>query len=558
MSRSHAILLSLLLPTTWVAQAHAQDGKLAQDVEFVRALAKDLRFVSLAQEEVENLKTTYKQSADFKLVSQLGVEISLIGAKVRQNREERRGLYEDAIKQCEDILTAFGTEPVADAARQTMVEAVYEYGLFLIEDIEIAKVEAPDKVKEIEDRAADVFRKGVNVCTEVMASLRPKKDANQKAYIDYHITWLVKGKLLREHARAVAADRPALCNQAEEVLTELVFEVGEETALGLRGMFELAMVGEVRGQLEQAAGSYRDVIESAMKSLLSDELNLQGDIRDIMIVMMEEAYAHLTSTLFDLGKADEVLTAVTAYRDHLKALTVPLTTVGGVARDGKPIAPVDGNEDERFGHLVYINEARALFETGKAENISRALELAKYFNDKHPSDFVGLRAKEVIRQILESQSQLVSVGLLMEIAKGDYQLKNYELAIQGYKKALGSMSAEERPVAGVEAWLQIGRSLFALGRELEATLAFAEGLGAAKGKNESTEQIADLIQRSMRNVRIQTAQDPAFEPLNRRVTELAANFGSAASEAKIFFDQGNAAMADRTPEGYLRAAEDLR
>ena len=53
-----------------------QSSKVERDVAFVRALAKDLGFISLAQEETNRLQRVYEASNDFQHVAQLGIEIS--------------------------------------------------------------------------------------------------------------------------------------------------------------------------------------------------------------------------------------------------------------------------------------------------------------------------------------------------------------------------------------------------------------------------------------------------------------------------------------------------
>src|SRR5690606_29576465 len=106
----------------------AQQASLQRDVEFVRKLATDLGFISLAQAEVDRLQKDNKDAADFKRIVQLGIEISLIGARSRPDREERRTLFKDALDRSKDFIDRFSEEPVADQARLTMVEACYEYG----------------------------------------------------------------------------------------------------------------------------------------------------------------------------------------------------------------------------------------------------------------------------------------------------------------------------------------------------------------------------------------------------------------------------------------------
>ena len=86
------------------APATAQTTRLERDVEFVRKLAKDLRFIRLAQLEVKNLAQKHRQSERFKQVFQLGIEVSLIGARSHPDRDERRTLFKDALERSKEFI----------------------------------------------------------------------------------------------------------------------------------------------------------------------------------------------------------------------------------------------------------------------------------------------------------------------------------------------------------------------------------------------------------------------------------------------------------------------
>lgn len=545
---SSFLLAALLIPASAQAQA-AQ--RLQDELDFVRSVATKLRFIHLAQEEVEALKKERTKSDEFKLISQLGIEISLIGAKVRPNREERRTLYKDAVDRSAEMIERYDGEPVALAARRTLVDACYEFGQFLIEELEIARAENPDKLPELEEEAAAIFRKGVEAAEKVMRELEDKRKSDRRADLDYALTWLTKGKLLREHARAVKNDRVYLGELSKTTLEDMVFEYDEGTAIGMRAMFERVQAIEVLGENEEALLSYEDVVRNAMKALTSEELNLSGDVREIMVIMMEEAYDHLVNLLFELGRGSEVLEKVAEYRKNLESLGVPLTVLGGTDKKGNPIEPVLGSEDERFGHSVYLSEARAMFESGKPELSAKALEIAKFFNERHPADIIGLKAKKLISNILETGPAQVSVDLLLEVAKGEYQNQNYEAAIKRFRRALGAMDAQVLRDKGIQAWLPIANSYARTDRFLEAVMALKTGLEASPPKSPETEDAADVIVRAMRNVRLNSQQDPFFDRLNDEVTALAAKYGSAASEAKLRWQEGQTALQEKD---YAKAA----
>lgn len=542
-----AIALAVLaLSAPALAQSHSR--KLERDIAFVRALAEKLRFISLAQSEVERLLAEHEKSDDFKAIAQLGIEISLIGAKLHPSREKKRTLFKDALDRSAEFIKRYEGDPVARAARITLASAAVEYGRYLADEIEIARTEAPDKVKALEDEAAMVFRAGEDACDKVMAELEGVKDSDPKARLQYHLTWLRKGILLREHGRAIRKDREFLVDSARETLEELILDVGEETALGLKALLELAQCDDVMGDLDEAVRSYSDVIGAAYTALTSGEIDLSGELRELMVVLMEEAYDRKAAALFELGRTQEVLDLVQEYRKKLEELGVQVTKF-----EGDKV--IDGSEDPRFGHSLYITEARAMAESGKPELVAKALEQAKYYNRKHPNDVVGLKAKAVIKEILQAQAKMVSGGLLLEVAKGDYQAKNYEVAIGGIKKALAAMSRDEIQKHGLEAHYLMAHSFALLDRPLEAVMALQRGLRelGATSDAEIRARATDLLQRAMRRLRSNAKNDPFFDSLNDQVLDLAARFGTPESGAERYWRQGNELRSEKKYEEAIEA-----
>ena len=120
-------------------------------------------------------------------------------------------------------------------------------------------------------QAAEVFRAGVDAASAPCTTSKPRRAPTNEPQINYNVTWMRKGILLREHARAVKKDRAYLAERSQSTLEELIFDVGEETALGQRALFEYAQNNEVLGDLDEAVTSYNDVIDSA-NSALTDEI----------------------------------------------------------------------------------------------------------------------------------------------------------------------------------------------------------------------------------------------------------------------------------------------
>jgi tetratricopeptide (TPR) repeat protein len=531
-----AALVGSLL-AIFAASSPAQASKLDRDVAFTRKLATELRFIGLAREEVERLKATHRDSDEFKEVFELGIEISLIGARTHPNREEQRTLFKEALDESRKFIDRYADEPVADRARMTLIEACYEYGNFLTEEIELAREEAPDQVAQLEENAVQVFRDGVEACDRVMEKLESRKDeSGSEAERNYYRTWLFKAELQREMARANKRDREPLAAIARETFEELILTVGEESLLGLRAWFEMSKINEILGDYSGAFSDYRDTIDSIQLALDEAEtLGLRRDAQEILFQLMQEAYGRGAEALFNQGKLQETLQFTERFRGDLQKY-------GEEGADPFEIA------HPQFGHPVFLVQAKALAESGESDAVGHALDLARRINDEHPNDFIGIRAKALLREILEVRSGLVSGALLFEVAKGDYQNREYGRALQGLKRAYAVMTPEEKQQFGLEVWTLMGRSYGLQERYLEATLAAARGLELHGNDADEASQAAatDVLTRAWQGVRRDTKGEssPPIEQLNDRVVNLEASFGGADSEAKALWRDGNRLLAD--------------
>jgi len=546
MSRRTACrVLSGFLLTGLVPLA-AQESRVARDAAFVRKLATSLNFTSLAKSEVDRLQAVHKDSADFKEIFQLGIEISLIGARSHPNREERRTLFRDALQQSSEFIERYADEPVADRARRTMIEACYEYGAYLLDEISLARDEAPETVAELEEQASDVYKDGITACEKVMDSIGSRRKENgSEAQRDYYVTWLFKAMLEREAARASTRDRVPLSRIARDSFEEFIFDVGEGTLLGLRGWFEMSRIGEVLGDFSTAFDDFELTIESIHTALdQAAELGLTRDTQEYIFNLLQETYDKAAESLFQLGDSDKTLAFVETFREDLKKYGEPGLEPFEIAHPN-------------FGHPVFLTEARALSETGEADKVAAALAIAEKINAEHPNDIIGVRAKAVLKEILEIPSGSVVTGaLLFEVAKGDYQAREYERAIRGFKRAYGAMSDEEKRELGLEAWTSMAKCFGLQRRLLEAALAAKYGLDKYRdgGDDALVTDAGDVLDRAWTGfLRDATDSDyPEIRSLKDDVTSLLADVGGAASEAKLRWRDGGRLLDEKK---YAEAAQ---
>jgi len=519
-----AIAFGSLSTAVTAPLALAQD-KLEREITFVRALARDMRFIELAREESERLAGEFRGGAEQDRIAQLSVQIAYYGARTRNDRALQRALFKEAIDKSKELIARSRDANVQLQARMTLADAVADFGQFLTEDLEIAREQDPDNVKALEEDANEVFRVGIEACSKVMESLQAhRKDESKNT--DYLLQWMRRGVLMREKGRAVKAERSVEISRAIDDLSDLVLDAGEETAIGLRGLFEIGQCHEVIGDTREALDSYNTTISQISTALeQSEELGLSGDMQNLLFVMLQEVTARAGEVMVRTG-APGTAELFAKFREMMK-------------KHGEKGRDIFDVVDDRHGHQVLLAESRFLAESGDAKKLADAIAMVQRINDKHPNDFTGVKAKALLRDILSVQQSLVSGKLLFEIAKGELQNKNQEAAIKNLRKALATMTPDEQQTLALESYELLGRAFGTTERSLEATIALTEGLkrfGNLDKDRAST--TADVLDAAVAQLKRQTKNDPAFDALYRDAADQIGKYGMNAG-AKLFWKSGS-------------------
>ncbi|MBK8097812.1 MAG: hypothetical protein IPK26_11935 [Planctomycetes bacterium] len=531
-TKSSQIALLFLTVSALSPLSFAQSAKADREIAFVRGLAREFRFLSLAQAEIGRLEQAFKDGSTQDKIQQLGIEVSLMTAKLKSDRNEQRAAYKQALDKTKELLERSSDPAVVGEARGTLADAVQEFGQFLNEELDEARNTAPERVKELEDEAAATFKSGAEACDKVMESLAAEKDPEKK--LQHGLAWLRKGVLTREHARAVKGEREFLIPRAITILEDLILEVGEETALGLRGLFEVAQCREVGGDLKDAIDTYQGTVKqisTALKDAQEGRLQMGADTQEFLFNMAQEVAAKLADVLFKQGDVAGGTELFVMMRQFL----------ADNGEQGEKGQKADDLEvcDPRWGHMLFLAECRFLADSGDPAKVTKALEVAQKINDRHPYDFVGVRAKAVLRDILSAQQKLISGKLLFEVGKGEFQNKNYEEAVKGLRKAIAAMSPTEQKEIGLDAWDMLGKSYGLSDRFLEAVIALKEGLARHGGADKTkAEAMADVLDKALSNLKRQTKNDTALSAIYDEATSAVLAWGGSATGDKKLFKDG--------------------
>lgn len=516
--------------------------ELVREINFVRALAKEMKFIELAKSESDRLATAYRGAGDQDRIAQLAVEVAYYGARSRNDRTLQRDLFKETVDKCQELIDRSTDADVKLQAQTTLAEASQDFGQFLIEELDIARDSDPQKVPELQDATIAVLKAGKDACAAVKASLSSLREDPQKN-IEFGLMWMKLAVLTREQAKADKENRGVLVDRAIEELEEMVLDFGEESALGLRGLFEIAQCYEVKGAMDEAISWYTDTIDQITLSLndaLEGKLDLPPDLQTFLFGMMQEVYVRAGETMAREG-ADGTEKLFADFHANIKKF----------GEQGLDIFDI---VSPTYGHLMLLAESRFKAESGDTTKVQEALAMTQRINDKHPADYVGVRAKAVLSDILAVQSGLVSGALLFEVGKGDLQKKNYEAAIKGMRAAIATMTAEEAKTLGLEAHRMLGDAFRRTDRDLEAIIALGNGLTqfGVEGKDgeaepdpiaELSSDVADTLDRTVSAHKRQTKEDPFFKKFWEDMVKLAAVYSSGGAN-KLANKNGNKLFSD--------------
>lgn|GEM_PF-4203107 len=522
-----ALTISALSPSLL-----AQD-QLAREINFVRALAKDMRFIELAKAESERLAGEFRGAGDQDKIAQLSVEVAYYGARARSDRTQQRALFKETVEKSQELISRSSDASVKLQAQSTLANATQDFGQFLIEELDIARTDSPERVAELQEEVIEVLKAGKEACRNLRTVLQSQRSDPQKE-IEFFLMWMKEAVLTREQAKADKDNRGVLVDRSVEELEEMVLEAGEESALGLRGLFEIAQCYEVKGEMDEAIGWYTDTIDqitTALQDAQDGNLDLTLEMQSFLFGMMQEVYVRAGETMAREA-ADGTAELFANFRGHIEKF----------GEEGRDVFEV---VSESFGHLMLLAESRWKAESGEPEKVQEALAMTQRINEKHPADYVGVKAKAVLADILALQKNLVSGELLFEVGKGALQKKDYEPAIKSLRSSIAVMTAAEKKELGMEAHLMLGNAYRRTERPLEAIIALVAGARLYGDKADPISNDAgDAIDRAISAHKRQTKDDPYFESFWTEAINEAAKINTGGAD-KVAYKQGNKLFTER-------------
>ena len=529
--------LALLVGLSCSAALPAQSSEAKREIKFIKGLAKDWGFVQLASDLLEDLRKAEQGDAKMlRLLAQVDAEVSFQGSKRIRDLDKREAELKTALEKFDNYLAQYGRDEDSVDVLKSQSEVCEYYGNFLSQKLEITK--DPDKRKEDEGQALEVFIKGVKAANEASVIYdRMEKGGDIQAKIGKALSGMRKAALMILWAKTIEKDRKIKAEEALLFLEDMILEFGEETAVGVNCLLYMGEASDVLGRTDDAISYLKDTITVITDRLKDTDLPVSASTAGVMWQILESGYQKLTDIRLRQGDIEGVTKAVAKYNRDREKLNAPI--------------------GQRFGDLVLLNGAQADYESGEPGSKERVIEVCKQVARRHPGDPTGLRARGLLNEILSGSSADVGADALFEAAQGDYQEDRYQNAIRGFKRVLRNLDKkEDQEKLGLKSYALMGMCFIKMERYLEAYYAFYAGLEKyGRISDESTRELAIRNLKRAAKFKRNLTKDPYFDSLKDQADIMVSQFGTEKDKNRIAWDRADDYRADKK---YDQAIENYR
>ena len=531
-------VLALVLGLSCSLSLPAQSSEAKREIKFIKGLAKDWGFVQLAGDLLEDLRKKEQGDPDMlRLLASVDAEVSFRGSKRIRDLDKREAELKKALEKFDNYLAQYGRDEASVEVLKSLAEVCEYYGNFLYQKMQLTK--DPDKRKEDEAQALEVFIKGVKAANESYDIFEKiERGGNIQAKVGRALSGMRKAALMILWARTIERDRKIKADEALLFLEDMILDFGEETAVGVNCLLYMGEASDVLGRTDDAISYLKDTIVVVTERLMDQERPVSASTARLMWQILESGYQKLTDIRLRQGDIAGVIKAVKKYKRDQQKLDAPTGA--------------------RFGDLVLLNGAQAEYESGEAGSKDRVIEACKEVARRHPGDPTGLKARALLNDVLSGSSADVGADALFEAANGDYQEERYQKAIRGFKRVLRNLhKKEDKAKFGLKAYALMGMSFIRMERYLEAYYALYEGLD--EYGNQADQRTRDLAISNLKRAakaKRRLTKDPFFDSLKDQADIMVSKFGTASDKNKISWDKAeeyrNTKKFDQAIENYRR------
>lgn len=559
--------LSLVLASA-AAPAQKSDAEIQDDIAFAKGLAQDWGFVDLATDVITRIE---KEGIPARQREQLGVtkcEIFEVAAINERDRERRNVLFEAALKSFADFIQQNPVSAALPEAERGFVRISSLYARSLEISLEDAVGEQAEALRQ---RRIEVLTEAVaKTMSQINALSAVGHDQMTEAQkTEMSNLMLDRGRMLLDLGRS--QDEGAFSfEQALQILEAVVFEVGEGTPAALRAYDLIGQVNAARGDVKAARDYFEAVVEQAIPS---DPTEWETMVREQELTPADKEKRWMFVELSTEGLVDSYL----SMGEAAMACKYALHLYNTWKREGFELSP-------QLGYPSLLAAARALLESSgwiggnttageakwyateeemkaagetKRNQISctdLALQIAQQVNKDNQGNVLQIRAQKLMASIINQPGVVVAPAVLYEAAEGDYNERNDEAALAGFRRVLAALEGQDRAAQlefSPRIYFRMGRTYQRMERPLEAALAYQEGCTTWVGDPEYDGENAQGFYRSMQTVVQQSPGDAPLKTLMELAEKTAAELSNK-DKNSINYDLG--AKAERN-EDYATAIQ---
>lgn len=533
------------------------DAQIQDDIAFAKGLAKEWGFVELATEVIEGIERVGVSSSQQERLGVTRCEIFEVGALNERDRVRRNELFQQALDAFSDFVSENPTSSSVPDAQAGFVRISSTFARSLEISLEDA---VGDEVAALRERRIDVLTGAVVKTGELISELKAVRSSerSEEQKRKLYELMLNRGRMLLDIGRT-QENGTFNFEQANQTLEELVFTVGEGTPPALRAYDLIGQVYAAQEDWISARDFFQAVVEQAIPS---NKTEWKTMIDDFELGPADKEKRWLFVELSTEGLCD----ALTAMGDTAGACHYALHLYNTQKREGFSYS-------KQLGYPSLLSAARTLLDSGgwiggtlgagetrwfpseeeakKAISSRRkrfpasevSLRIAQQVNSENRGNILQVRAQKVIAEVIARSGAEVATDVLYEAAEGDYNERNDELALAGFRRVLRSLDGKDaaaRTEFGPKTFWRMGRTYQRLGMQLEAALAFREGCTSWVGDPEYDSPNAQGFYRSMDSVLRNSPGDQLIKGLYEQSENLAAQFVEA-SKDDIVYSQGDKA-----------------
>jgi len=550
-------------------QARGQSWETSDEISFARNLAR-YRMFDLATEHIQRLEITEIPQADRlaclyarAFIEKVGGDhdsttdgrLSLLKAAIghygeflskigpdHKNANDARGEAAACQRKLGRLLAMLAGEGVDPAANRAAAETAFRDAIKQLNALFNARKKAWEAMPDEDPGDSNADR----------SERSPKDEAKLDAYdaiYELSATYYEWSQLYPEND----LNRQDYLKKCLEQATEFLWDFSDTfRAYEVNYYAGLANLG--LGQLDAGMANLEYIIDDSKTGngapkVIDNNPDLPREYVAEVTAIVEKTYLELARTFNRQSKYGDTDKLMTRLEEYYKKYS---------ARGAKRAA---------LGEMFLLEVGLARFRSGNPNGMKLLEEVAQ----RNPGNDVGQRAGELIAEAVRASSGAggaVSLPPSTWITTATAARNQNKLldAIDGFHNALGNLTQigdeNERSRIASECWYDIGNCYRTIGRNVEAALAFQEGLAVASRRKESDEELVQRIGISWYNTLVsrfkETKNAGDRKSKDDALRKLASDYNVKNTQylvAKDEFEQARLVAADKREERAKAFAE---